>query len=243
MANIVELGHRTFTTQQDATRYFGDMLARYAPRDTVVGEDAVDLDALVSRHPSSSRKRGAGILRFFVGSDPWGYRCFNIERIDGSSDNFSIQKCVTGRNLPLEQRFLAACRVAIGPDVRDAKVQYFRENADSGGYVCCDVTGEPVLIDDAHVDHKPPLTMQVVVHAFLTVLGAPSLTADLFERPTDGQFSVAFAAAEVVEAFRKFHRDMTDGHLRIVKARKNLEMSSQHCIRKVKNPVRIRGEK
>ena len=238
MANIVELGHRTFATQQDATRYFGDMLSRYAPRDTVVGEDAVDLDALVSRHPDASRKRGKGILRFFVGRDPWGGQCFNIERVDRSTDNFSIKKCVTSRALTLEQRFLAACRTAIGADVQAAKVQYFQKNADARGRVRCDVTGEWVSIADAHVDHKPPLTMQVVVLAFRTALDAP-LTEDLFECPKDGQFTAVFADFAMVEVFREFHRKMTDGCLRIVQSRKNFEMSAPNQIRKAKNPLKI----
>jgi hypothetical protein len=123
-------------------------------------------------------------------------------------------------------------------DLSEAKKRHFAEFADPEGKVRCEVTGERVAIFEAHLDHKKPLTFQVIVTTFVKArrIDVPAMLSV----PADAQFVTTFADKEIEAAFREYHHSVR--MLRIVKARTNLSMGSSERIRQPKQPVKLLKE-
>jgi len=96
-SKAVDLGHLTFTTQQEATKHFQDMLNRYHPGDKVSTKDAEDLSELLKRHPEYNKKISGGLNHFEVLAADYGTKCFNIIAFNGCPESFSFRTCITGR--------------------------------------------------------------------------------------------------------------------------------------------------
>ena len=94
MAIKVTIETQRFTTKTQATEHFTKMLARYANRQDVTGADFDDLYSLLEKHPRAGEKIGAGVKRIFADWIRDGARCFWVERIDGTKEDFSIRKCI-----------------------------------------------------------------------------------------------------------------------------------------------------
>ena len=121
----VDLGLIRFPTKGKATEHFKEMLNRLALGETLAGQDHLEMNALLLRHPEASDKIGCGVQRFFVDMTDHGTRCFWLERTDGSKTEFSYPSCISGRSPSLEQEFAEACREAVHHDLREAKKAFF----------------------------------------------------------------------------------------------------------------------
>lgn len=95
-AKPISIGNRKFPRQLDALNFFKQMLARYSPGDRVSDVDAVDLHSLLLRHRDVVKKIGCGVSHFMVQKDGYGGRCFWVVRTDGSQEDFTYKRCVTG---------------------------------------------------------------------------------------------------------------------------------------------------
>lgn len=95
-AKPLAIGDRCFPRQMDALSFFKDMLAKYKKGDVVDEVDQRDLMALLERHISKDEKIGDGVDFFRVDADLYGGKCFWLVRKDGSEDDFSYKRCVTG---------------------------------------------------------------------------------------------------------------------------------------------------
>lgn len=91
----VDLGTRSFDTQEEATTFFKDMLNRYKPGDQVLYEDGLDLATLLERHTEYVSKVGYGISHFQVVMTEHGTQCFRIVRNDGTGTDFSYRHCIS----------------------------------------------------------------------------------------------------------------------------------------------------
>jgi hypothetical protein len=89
--NAVLLATRSFPTQDAATAFFKDMLARYRVGEHVSDADALDLAALLERHDEFPQKAGCGVDHFSVMMTEHGTPCFRIVRTDGSGTDFSYR--------------------------------------------------------------------------------------------------------------------------------------------------------
>lgn len=90
----VVLDTRTFLKREDARNFFSAMLNKYKPGDRVSDVDTLDLSELLKRHPEALEKIGVGIAHFEVQRADYSTQCFRVVRTDGTSSNFSYQKCV-----------------------------------------------------------------------------------------------------------------------------------------------------
>lgn len=89
--------HLQFSKQGDAVLFFQTMLYKYEENHPI--DDKSDSDALLlllQRHPDALQKIGAGVQYFFRGAGDYGTSCFWIRRVDGSEENFSFRKSITG---------------------------------------------------------------------------------------------------------------------------------------------------
>lgn len=153
--------------QGDATYFFKAMLNRYRPGEWVNNEDCFDLAALLERHTGYVAKVGCGVSHFEVMMTEHGTQCFRIIRTDGSGTDFSYSHCITQRPPSRKQEVSQAFRRAVRFDLYEARDKFFATQSDADGNVTCAATGERITRNDAHMDHRPPMTFEVIVTTFL----------------------------------------------------------------------------
>jgi hypothetical protein len=157
---------------------------------------------LFRRHPDFLEKSFPGISGFSVATDSrWKTtRHFIVQRVDGSSIDFSWKICIDG-SLP-ERRIdvLASMRSAVADQIlafRDAK--FSGEN-----HLLCPITGISLTKNDSHVDHVSPRTFLALADDWLKSLGL-SFDQVQLTRSMDG-YGWRMADLEQTSSWQSFHR-------------------------------------
>lgn len=246
MAKQVSLSNgRLWRTQTAALAHFKTMLHQYHNGDSVDAvEDHDDLVALLERYDdcidSGPTKIGAGIkhferrLNWVEGHSTPG---FWVVRVDGTATDFSYINAVKGEPKSLAADFVDACREAVREDLLDAKKEHFRQHADAQGRVKCELSGELVTKDEAHIDHAYPGFGQLV-HSFRAARGwLPDIPAGVVSEPADGQMHASFVDPAVRDVFRKFHHSAAK--TRIVKGKANLARAASHRVPTIAQPLKV----
>jgi hypothetical protein len=235
-----QIGELTFATKKAAKEFFKEMLNRYNDYETVDETDAEYLHSLIERHPEAKGKIGSGIDKFYKATTDKGTSCFWLERKDSSTSDFSYISCVDAKSKSLYQEFAEACRAAVQPDLHQAKVEHFEKHGDSESKVPCDITGEMISWEEAHLDHKKPITFQVIVRTFVTAYDI-EISPEMLSMVQDAQFTTTFVDKELERKFKAYHHKISD--LRVIKAKKNLSLGGSERITKAKRPVIISSAK
>jgi Protein of unknown function (DUF3223) len=227
-SNSIDLSTANFPTQRAATEFFKKMLGRYQPGVCVNEEDALHLAALLERHTEYTSKIGCGVDHFEVMMTEHGTQCFRIVRVDGTGTDFSYLHCIKGRPPPQKQEVSQALRQAIRIDLYRARDKFYAEHKGNDGTILCAVTNQRILPEDGHMDHRPPLTFEVIVITFLEGRGLS------FDRVpiTDGideQVAPEVTDEGLREDFRKYHASVA--RLDFVKKTINLAQSSRERIK------------
>jgi hypothetical protein len=223
-----------FETKAKALAYCKSMLARYRNGENANDEDARFLRNLLERHPEAHQKIGCGTKRFFRDRTDQGTDCFWLERNDGIKTEFSYVSCVNAKGNSLYQEFAEACRQAVQPYLDAAKKAHFEKHGDADGKVPCEVTGELVAIYESHLDHKKPMTFQVIVATFIAARKI-EIRPDMLSTSQDAQFVTTFVDKELERDFRNYHSSVAV--LRIVMPRANLSLGGSERLIKPKRPV------
>ncbi len=161
----VTIGSRTFQSTKTARAFFHGMLDRYGSGDRVKEDDAIELLALV----------GGSVLHFDVVTTENGPRAFCMTRPDGVSV-LSIADCVANRRSSVQGQVHVALRAAVQAELDAARETHLRRNL-VDGHVKCAMTGNRILPADGHMDHRPPMTFDAIVDAFLQGM-IPTLPLD-----------------------------------------------------------------
>jgi hypothetical protein len=236
---IIRIGESetVFETKSEALAACKAMLARYRNGESVNEADSEFLRGLLERHPEAFQKIGCGVRRFFRDRAPEGMTdCFWLEREDGRSTDFSYKSCVGAKCKSLYQEFAEACRQAVQPRLNAAKKEHFERYGDAEGRVRCEVTGEMVASYESHLDHKKPMTFQVIVATFIAA-NRIVVRADLLSVSRDAQSATTFVDKDLEQKFRDFHTSVAI--LRIVTAKTNLSLGGSERITKPKRPVAL----
>ncbi len=224
-----------FKSQKEALAYCKQMLARYRNGDTTNQQDSQFLLNMLQRHPEARDKIGCGVKRFFKARViSKGTDCFWLEREDGTSTDFSYKSCVTAKGKSLAQEFAEACREAVQPELDAAKKAHFQQHANADGKVQCEVTGEMVAIYESHLDHKKPMTFEVIVKTFIAA-NQITITPGMLSVPTDAQYVTTFVDEEIRQKFIDYHHSVCK--LRVVAKKVNLSLGGSERLTKVKRPV------
>jgi len=229
----VDIATRSFATQGLALDFFKAMLARYRPGGRVNDLDALDLAALLERHDEYQMKVGCGVDHFEVMMTEHGTPCFRIVRNDGSGTDFSYLHCVRQRPPTRKQEVSQAFRRVVRFDLYNARDQFFSANKDSAGFVVCAETGERITRDQAHMDHRAPLTFEVIVTTFLAARGF-ALDQVPLTSGRDEQVSPEITDRVLAESFRAYHARIA--LLDLVKNIANLAQAARHRMK----PSRIK---
>jgi hypothetical protein len=224
----VLLSTREFDSQGEANDFFKEMLNRYQPEQRVSDEDALDLAALLERHDEYNEKVGIGIDHFEVMTTEHGTQCFRIARNDGSGTDFSYPHCVRGRPPSQKSEVSRAFRQCVRFDLYKARDEFFATHRDADGLVRCAVTGERIALDGGHMDHRPPMTFEVIVTTFLEGRGLSYDTVPITQG-ADNQVSPTITDASLGEGFRRYHSRVA--RLDFVRDTINLAQSSRSRLR------------
>jgi hypothetical protein len=227
-AKPVELATRSFETRAAATAYFREMLNLYRPGDRVSEEHSLDLAALLERHTEYAAKVGSGVDHFEVFMTDHGTQCFRIVRVNGTGTDFSYPHCISQRAPSCKQEVSEAFRQVVKFDLYRARDDFFAKYKDIEGRVTCAVTGEIIGRDQAHMDHRPPMTFEVIVTTFLAGRGL-SLDDIPLTTGQDDQVSPTITEDALGEAFREYHSKIA--RLDYVKSTINLAQASRNRLK------------
>ncbi len=199
----VNLPSKCFKSKTEATEYFRKMLNRYNDGEDLNQEDDAILFELLQRHPEAEEKIGIGIKIFYRDKSPiHPTSCFHIERIDGTTTDFSFHSCISGNPLSLSQLFYEACRYAVSKKLISDKNNLFEK---SGGIIKCSITGDEIAIDEAEYRHTIP-KFRDLVKDFIEVNNI-SISPEMITHGTDMQYVDRFADSHVENLFKNFHTD------------------------------------
>jgi hypothetical protein len=230
--NPVVIATRSFATQSEAKEFFKEMLNRYRPGDTVEEGDSLDLAAVLERHPEYAQKLGCGIERFEVMMTDHCTQCFRIIREDGTETDVSYLSCVTGKPPTQKQEVSKAFRRVVRVDLFRARDRFFAEHKDANGLVVCAETGERIRRDDGHMDHRAPMTFEVIVMTFLSGQGL-AIEAVPISYGRDEQVDPEIADKALADKFRRYHAGLAK--LDFVKSDVHLSKAPSHRL----TPTRI----
>jgi hypothetical protein len=244
VAKAVTLSNgRSWSTQTAAQEHFRAILHRYADNQVIENrQDHEDLVALLQRYDMTITdgppKIGAGIDHFErrrnVG-EGWSTPGFWVIRTTGDATDFSYPSAVKGRPMSDEQQFYGACRTAVQPDLVLAKRKFFDMHGDAQGRVACEVTGQLVPFEEAHLDHEWPPFVQIVA-GFLAARGwSHSVPAGVVTAPGDAQTVSAFADKNIADTFIRYHHALAQ--MRMVSDKANLAMAAGQRRPKILRPV------
>jgi hypothetical protein len=172
-----------YRTKKAITECCRQIVARYADYIPLSAADAEFIAELLTRHPDYQKKIGCGIAEFFVAPDTrWGTtRHFWLRRIDGTTIDFSWQKCAGSKLSGPKHNGLAAMRHAISDQIQEV-----REKAFSGHQVLrCPITHQIITPITSHVDHVAPNTFLILAQNWLNERGLTFANIAL-ERSADG---------------------------------------------------------
>lgn len=232
----VKVGDQEFKTKKEALEFFRKILSKYNNGETINSEDTLHLHNLIERHPEQSQKIGCGIAKFYKDKTDQPTSCFWLERIDGTKTDFSFYSCIDAKGTSLYQEFSEACREAVKNDLIESKKNHFKVNQNAEGKVPCDITGEMISFEESHLDHKKPMTFEVIVRTFRVSNGIIP-NRDILSSPKDNQFTTTFTNKAIADQFIKYHHEVAD--LRIIKKHINLQLGSSERIRHSKKPVTV----
>lgn len=159
-------------------------------------DEAFLLD-LLEQHPEAAHKIGCGVRRFFIGPDGWGKSCFHLERLDGSTTDWSVRACLMHPTRRAEA--MAAFREEITP-----QILAFRDAAFASGPVLCAISGELLTSDRAHVDHVHPLTFVALVDSFCAGRGFSPADVDVLQT-ADNDTREHLAGPALAAEWRAYH--------------------------------------
>lgn len=187
------------------------------PGTILEGQDMDFMYDLLRWHPNAAGKIGAGVKHIIVRSNPkYGQNEFYLRRVDGSGTDFSYKEC-TQPSTP-EADFRTALRVAVEPDIIAARNYLFE--LEPVRY--CPFTGERLLRQDGHIDHKPPNTFSQIAKAFVLSRRLNPAKVAIAGRNQDNSFRVQLADAQLEQNWIEYHRK--NASLRIVSRNANLHI-------------------
>lgn len=192
------LGSVTFKTKKAATDHIREIIANGPVHEPLDDPDGVLTD-LFERHPNYPAKVGPGIDYFFVAPVP-GSQCLHVMRTDGTSTDFSYKKCLAKNDRYHYNKFAAAARVAILPQI----VEYRDAQFAQGPQVCA-ISGVPLVPgENVHVDHHEPQFVEIL-RAFIDEHEIDP--KEHVEPGADGQVFATFTTPEMEELWAEYHRD------------------------------------
>ncbi len=229
MPDFVKLDTKTFKSKKEAKEFFQRILHSYEAGERVKEDDGKHLHALLKRHNEYTQKVGCGISHFEVMKTRHGSNCFKIIRNDGSGTDFSFYHCIKQRPATQKQAVSKAFREAVRYDLYRAREKYISENKNEDGTIECAISKERIQPEDAHMDHRPPMTFEVIVETFLKARNLNYEDVKL-SKGADNQTIPEIIDWSLEAHFKNYHAQTAK--ISLVKASINLSQSAPNRIKK-----------
>ena len=196
-----------FPSKASLKRRILEILYRYADGGRLDEGDFKFMLDVLKMHPDAVQKIGAGVEGMIVRTNPVfrNTQGFWIERVDGTSTDFSFLSCLNGESSPLK-KFSNACRTAIYPFIREKKKEFFRERA----MAVCPYTGITISMESCHADHRHPMTFQHIMGSFIRERGIVVENARLKGDMVDGAISDVFDDIRLEMDWVNYHNAQAD---------------------------------
>jgi len=184
------IGDECFSTQKNLVERCQFIKNNNLNQDICETKDVTFLTNLLSRHPNSLGKVGAGIKKFSVRRNGHGHDfCFWVTRMDETCEDFSFFSCIVPKSKDNIQN--DAFRNEIRPQIEE-----FRE-------LCADWNSCPMCRLEKrlfHVDHYTPQFQEIVSHFKLL---NPNSNLDTMKNEMD---QVAFTDRQVARNWMDHHK-------------------------------------
>ncbi len=194
------------------------IVARWPNGTHLDGDDLATVAEVLQRHPDAEGKIGPGVDSIEIRAAKYGTRCFWVNRIDGSSTDFSWLSCLRAPR-PIDD-FRQAMRWVVTPQTAAAIDQHFGLE----DVATCQLTGRPITRRTSHVHHagKP---FAKIVDEFIEFSGVDIETVEYVE--VDGVEGTYLSDSEnhLAAEFAEFHRcnaelQVLDGRVHLMLPRK-----------------------
>ena len=215
------VGEEVFRTKNDVTKRVRDILHAYRLGQMLGSDHFTFILDLLRNHPRATEKIGCGVSAITVEQNPRyrNGRGFLVSRSDGTTTDFSYNKCITP--VTAIQYFSHACREVVSGQIQAYKKGYFDEYANEQGLVQCPITREWVNKELAHVDHIQPQTFQMLVDTFIKERRIDRNTVE-YRGLEDGAIGREFADEELAAAWAEYHRK--NAKLQVISRTANLSI-------------------
>jgi Protein of unknown function (DUF3223) len=174
-----------------------NILYKYSNHPTISNiEDRNFVLQLFEQHPEWNLKKGVGIKSISVINGSFNTKCFQLNRIDGSSTDISFTKCIS--NPTKISQVKKACRSAIRPEI----IKFRNENV-IYGISFCGFTNEILYPDNTHIDHY-----DITFDEMFLLWSANKSIEQLYKlinKTKDNCFETYFTDKELIADFTKFH--------------------------------------
>lgn len=187
-----------FKTKKARTEHYRAILNE-SQLNVPLAEYHSDMMELIATHPNVEEKIGVGVESFMVTNMPvYGSRCFVINRVDGTTIDFSYIACIRGESSH-KSKVTAAFRYAVS-----GQILAFKRLAFANDNARCAISGNSVGYDDVDVDHTPPDTFARIMSDFLTDRGIT--VDDVGVKENDNRVTHGLVNSELEAAWTEFHR-------------------------------------
>jgi len=193
---------------------------------------------LLGRHPDVSKKVGAGVDYFFVQQSKWKKNQFNfmIQRVDGTTTDFSFIKCLNPTNKNSKGRnWTGIFRNVVKEQVDTFRVAAFEVVGDKDKFICSQTSLKfPKM--NSHVDHVYPLTFDSIMLEFINL---HKIDLSKIKLSIDNETSEIqeILDKEITTLFYDFHKERSV--LRVVCSNANLQGKKTKNYNG-KNPVQVK---
>jgi Protein of unknown function (DUF3223) len=210
----ISIAGSQFATKKAAKARISELRDSYQDGVIIPDPDSSFLAELLTLHPESDDKIGAGVSHFTVSTDTvFGRtRHFVVHRRDGSSTDFSFHACIDGRKDRRDR--LEALRRAIEPSILR-----FRDQQFASGPMTCPFLSVGLSPSSCHVDHVSPDSFLVLAERWLST-GGLSISCIHITPPQDNQLVAVMTDDTQRAGWVAFHDE--HARLRIISPLANL---------------------
>lgn len=214
-----EIAGQLFNKKDELREYIRNILHTYSKGDELSKLHVEFMTEVLERHPQAADKIGVGIETMAIRLNPvYGQKEFYLIRLDGTSTDFSFERCLTPRTALAD--FKSACRVAIVPDVLAFKNGFWDRQGAAPFH--CPFTNEELFFDSCHIDHQPPNTFDQIVMSFIREYGIDVNAQELDGAKMDNSFQLRIANPMIEKQFIQYHKEKAT--LRVVSKTANLSI-------------------
>ena len=203
---MFQLDRWSFPTKKILYERLQDLLGRTPPETILTGEDKDLLIALARTHYHKEELIGPGIQGIIVGKNEFGYRGFEVLRVDGTRQPWSFKKAIYPPETGIGGWSISSIRSAFRAEVSD-QTQAYKTKVIAQGKMC-PISGHALSWDTTDIDHVLPFSD--LLKDFLKQHGLTLNQVEVFQEPGNAGAHrlVDRNLADVWSAWHKEHAEL-----------------------------------